>query len=236
MVRNSTDIQGIALADRVVKISQYADDATFFVTNLPSLQSLLSILDRFATVSGLYINYYKSYLLLLGNHLHPPKHFQNITVKDQVTILGIVFMNHISEDLQYELNFAPKINKIKEICSTWLNRNLPMKGKVVLIQSLMSSLLQYPSSCLATLLRVIAEYKQIITDFFWSGKRGKVSYNLLIQDIVDGGIKLPDLATRIRTIHLYWIKFLWNHPDSIMASVLTKLTGHNNIQDMLRCK
>lgn len=76
----------------------------------------------------------------------------------------------------------------------------------------------------------------IITDFFWNGKIGKVRYNLLLQDILDGGIKLPDLATRIRTIHLYLIKFLWSHPESTMASVLTKLTAYNNIQDLLRCK
>lgn len=236
LVRKSTDIQGINLADKKLVISQYADDATFFLESFDSLDSLLRLLNIFASVSGLHINLHKSHLLLLGRHLDPPTEFQNIQITDQITILGITFRNHMSEDQQYDLNFAPKLKKIKGICSTWLNRHLSMKGKVVLVQSLMASLLQYPCSCVDTPVRVIIEYKRIITKFFWSGKRGKVPYNLLIQDIPDGGIKLPDLATRIRTIHLYWIKFLWNHQDSIMASILMKLTAYNNIQDMLRSK
>lgn len=83
-----------------------------------------------------------------------------------------------------------------------------MKGKVLLIGSLMPSILQFPSSSTPTLTRVILEFKKIITDFFWSDKRGKVAYNTLIQDISDGGLKLPDLATRLQATHLYWIKFM----------------------------
>lgn len=236
LVRKSLNIKGINLADKEIRILQYADDATFFLNDLGSLQPLLQLLGMFATISGLHINLQKSHLLLLGHHLDPPKEIEGMQVKDQVNILGIIFRNQMSADQQYDLNFAPKIKKIKEICSTWLNRNLSFKGKVVLIQSLLSSLLQYPCSCTFTPTRVITEYKQIITEFFWNGKRGKVSYNLLIQDIAEGGIKLPDLTTRIRTIHLYWIKFLWNHPESIMAAVITRLTSQNTIADALQCK
>lgn len=183
LVRNSTETKGISVAGKELLISQYADDATFFLENFASLASLLRLINMFAAVSGLYINLHKSHLLLLGHHLDPPEEFQSIRVKEQVMILGIIFRNEMTDDQQYQLNFAPKINRIKEICSTWLNRNLSLKGKVVLIQSLMSSLLQYPCSCITTPIRVITEYKRIVTEFFWNGKRGKVPYNLLIQDI-----------------------------------------------------
>lgn len=236
MVRKSTNTKGILVADRELRISQYADDATFFIKDWDALSSLFEILNTFASISGLNINYHKSHLLLLGNHLDPPQHFQNMQVKDTVKILGIIFGNHLTEQQQYDLNFAPKINSIREICSTWLNRNLSMKGKVVLIQALMSSLLQYPCSCLVTPTRVIFEFKRIILDFFWNGKRGKVAYNLLIQDIADGGIKLPDLNIRIQTIHLYWIKFMWNQQSSVMATVLGKIKPHNSVQDLLYAK
>lgn len=235
-VRSADDFRGITLANKDLRISQYADDSTFFMDSFTSLDLLLKLLDGFANVSGLQINYHKSHLLLLGHHLDPPDTFQNIPVKDQITILGIVYRNKMTDNLQYEPNFAPKIEKIKGICSTWLNRNLSIKGKVVLIQSLLSSLLQYPCSCLVTPARVIVEYKRIVTDFFWNGKRGKVSYNLLLQNIEDGGIKLPDMATRISVIHLYWIKLLWNDPTSIMASLITALSGHDTIRDLLSCK
>lgn len=236
LVRQSQEIHGLPVADRELFISQYADDATFFIKDYASLTSLLQLLNVFATVSGLQINYHKSHLLLLGHHLDPPDRFQNLHVKDHVTILGIVFRNQISEDQQYHLNFAKKIDKIKQICSTWLNRSLSLKGKVVLVQSLISSLLQYPCSCVPTPTRVLVEYKRIVTDFFWSGKRAKVSYKLLVQDISDGGFRMPDLEMRIKAIHLYWIKFLRNHPQSVMASVITDRTTYNSVEDALNCK
>lgn len=117
-----------------------------------------------------------------------------------------------------------------------MNRTLSMKGKVLLIGSLISSVLQYPCPNTTTPTRVIAEFKKIVTDFFWNDKRGKVAYNVLIQDISHGGIKLPDLMTRIKTSHLYWIKYMWEHPDSIMALVIREGMRCDDIHDLLNCK
>lgn len=100
----------------------------------------------------------------------------------------------------------------------------------------MSSILHYPCSNTPTPTRVIHEFKKIITDFFWNDKRGKVAYNVLIQDIPQGGIKLPDLTTRVKTSHLYWIKHLWDNPDSIMARLMKEATNSNDIHYTLYCK
>lgn len=145
-------------------------------------------------------------------------------------------MKDRTENQHYELNFAPQLSKIKSICSTWTNRSLSLKGKVILTRSLLSSLLQYPCSNTTTPTRVIVEYKKIITDFFWNNKRAKVAYNVLIQDIEEGGLKLPDLMTRIRTSHLYWIRYLWNNPDSFMAHVAKTSLRCDNIQHLIICK
>lgn len=236
MVRRSLNIRGIVLAGRQIKISQYADDATFFVRDFTSLDCLLGLLHTFATFSGLHINYHKSYLLLLGNHLHPPTQFQGIRISDQVTILGITFKFEMDENQHYLLNFQGKLTKIKSICSTWSNRNLSMKGKVLIISALLSSILQYPCSTSITPTRLLLEYKKITTDFFWNNKRGKVAYKVLIQDVSDGGIKLPDLSTRVQTTHLYWIKFLWENPDSLMALMLTHYLQFDDIHSLILCK
>lgn len=236
LVRNSIDIRGITIANRQISISQYADDATFFLQDYSDLDTLLELLKSFASMSGLHINRHKSHLLLLGHHLDPPSQYGGILIEDTVTILGIVFKNHMTEAQHYNLNFEQRLNKIRNISSTWLNRNLSMKGKVILISALMSSILQYPCSTTATPTRVLVEYKKIVTDFFWNNKRGKVAYNLLLQDIADGGIKLPDLPTRIATTHLYWIKHIWEKPLSIMALVFTESVGHADAQTALEAR
>lgn len=53
MVRKSSEVRGIIIQHHQAKISQYADDATFFVSDLQSLTALISLLDRFASLSGL---------------------------------------------------------------------------------------------------------------------------------------------------------------------------------------
>lgn len=56
--------------------------------------------------------------------------------------------------------------------------------------------------------RALAEFKAIITDFMWNHGKSKIAYNLMIQDIQDGGLQLADLETRVKVIHLNWIKFM----------------------------
>lgn len=112
LVLNSEDIKGVEVQGKSAKISQYADDSTFFLNDPASLRSLLDLLEKFSRLSGLKINRHKSYLLLLGNHLHPPTSYRGIQVVDKVKILGITYKTHMSEEEQYELNFASQINKI----------------------------------------------------------------------------------------------------------------------------
>lgn len=108
-------------------------------------------------------------------------------------------------------------SNIKDICGTWINRNLLLKGKTVLINSLLISILQYPCSCTSTPTRVFTEFQKICTDFIWKGGRSKVAYDLLIQDIAEGGLKLLDLQARVRTIHFYWIKHICVNPLSLLS-------------------
>lgn len=189
-------------------------------------------------MSGLHINRHKSHLLLLGpaSLVRPPDQYGGILLEDQVTILGIIFKNQMAGEQHYNLNFKPKLDKIQNISSAWINRTLSMKGKVLLISALMSLILQYLCSTMTTPTRVIMEYKKIVTDFFWNDKRGKVAYNLLLQDIADGGIKLPDLPTRIATTHLYWIKYIWEQPQSLMALVFRDSVGYSDARRALESR
>lgn len=197
LVRKNTEIKGIEVVNERTVISQYADDTTLFLADYPSLLAAIQTLHEFAAWSGLQINLHKSHLLLLGNHLDPPTHVDNIQVVDQVKILGIFFKTNISEGENFTLNFEPNLCKIRALCSTWSNRNLSLKGKITLITSLMISLLQFQCTSISTPPRVIADLKKIVLDFIWNGKNSKIAYHVMVQEIGRGGLKLPDLWTRI---------------------------------------
>lgn len=174
----------------------------------------MQTLQDFAAWSGLNITHHKSHLLLLGNHLDPPASLQNIRVVDKVKILGIYFKVNMSEEQNSELNFEPNINKIKSVCNAWSNRSLSIKGKITIINSLMISLLQFPCTSISVPSRVFIDFKKIVLDFIWNGKGSKIAYNVMVQDIGIGGLKLPDLASKLQVIHLNWIKYMWREQES----------------------
>lgn len=91
---------------------------------------------------------------------------------------------------------------------TWLNRKLSLKGKITLINNRMVSILHYPCACSFTPVRVLAEVKKVITQFLWDGKRPKVAYNLMIQPIDLGGLRLVDLETRIQASDISLIRLM----------------------------
>lgn len=86
-------------------------------------------------------------------------------------------------------------------------------------------MLQYPISCTPVPMRVLVEYKILVVDFVWNSKRSKIAYNLLVQDITTGGLRLADLETRICTAHISLIKGAWNNPDSLWAAILKEALG-----------
>ena len=77
-VRNNTRIQGIKVLDTECKISQYADDTTFILDgSQSSFSRSLYLLDTFALISGLKVNYEKTDALWIGSQVQkspsPPR-------------------------------------------------------------------------------------------------------------------------------------------------------------------
>lgn len=76
---------------------------------------------------------------------------------------------------------------------------------------------------------IITEVKKIASAFLWEGKKPKVAYSTLIMPIQDGGLKLLDLESRIKTNHLIWVKRIINNPDGSSAQFIRGMTGVDNL-------
>lgn len=161
---------------------------------------------------------------------------ENIQVVDKVKILGIWFTSSISEEENFKLNFEPNFIKIRSICGQWSNRNLSIKGKITLITSLMISLLQFPCTAIHTPACVFTDFKKTMINFIWNGKNCKIAYNVMVQEIGRGGLKMPDLWTRVQVIHLNWVKYMWKNQNSLASSILTQTFSYQDIQSLLLCK
>ena len=66
-IRQSQSIRGIKIGPNEIKLSQYADDTTVFVSDLKSAENLVNLLKLSSECSGLKVNSSKSNVLWLGS-------------------------------------------------------------------------------------------------------------------------------------------------------------------------
>ena len=93
-IKQNSKIEGIAVAPREIKITQYADDTTVFLKNLSSMSALLKLLEKFERCSGLKINPRKSEAIWLGKWKNREDTPFNVKwPKESVFALGINFSN-----------------------------------------------------------------------------------------------------------------------------------------------
>ena len=89
------------------------------------------------------------------------------------------------------------------------NRGLTLLGKVLVVNTLVSSLLTYKMAVLPALpnkiIRTIEEY---VTKFLWNGKKAKIPLKLLQVSKNAGGLALSDLRAKDDSIKCNWIKIL----------------------------
>ena len=71
-IRSCKEIKGIQVANREIKLSQYADDTTTFCKDELSLGKLLDLLDIYGDCSGLKVNTAKTEALWLGKNADTP--------------------------------------------------------------------------------------------------------------------------------------------------------------------
>ncbi len=53
---------------------------------------------------------------------------------------------------------------------------------------------------------VLKEVKDIIVDFIWDGKPSKIAYDVLVKNIEDGGLKMVDLESKVKSFNINWVK------------------------------
>ena len=129
-IRNDNVIRGFKVLDTESKISQYADDTTLILDGSESSFSRsLSILDSFALISGLKVNYEKTEALWIGPYKNSESAISSskpiLWAKDKVYALGIWFST--SNDAYLNTNFTEKINKLQSILNNWSAKRHPTR-------------------------------------------------------------------------------------------------------------
>ena len=118
-IRRDEEIRGIKISGTECKLSQYADDTTMILDGSElSFSRTLYLLDIFADISGLKVNYEKTEALWIGSLKNSnaiiPSNKPITWAERKVYALGVWFSTSDLKDI--EANFFEKIEKIEKKC------------------------------------------------------------------------------------------------------------------------
>ena len=118
-------------------IGQYADDSTFFVNDVSSLQKLFQLLRKYELGTGAKLNVNKTEAMWLGAWRTCTDTPLGLTWVNKMKILGVYFSNGLSTVEQE--NWQPKLSKLEKNLNRWKSRNLSLVGKALIVNTLGAS-------------------------------------------------------------------------------------------------
>lgn len=196
--------------EKEIKCIQYADDSTFPLRDIRSLEKAIQIIENFGNVSGTKLNLSKTECIVLGefrNILKEDTTIRNIKINtNTVKRLGI-YIGHNEVECN-EKNWLCKLREFEKILDSWRTRKLTLFGKCQIINSLIVSKLLYVATILENPDQTIfKQVNKIIFSFLW-GKRERIKRKTLTRHISDGGIGITDFETKVKALKASWVSQL----------------------------
>ena len=182
-VRRNPDIFGVTINHTQHKVSAYADDLMFSLTNPSvSLPTLLMEFERYGAHSNLRINYAKSEAMGVGIPHTQLAHLQ-ARFKLKWTTTALKYLGtHIPQTLTrlYELNFPPLLTAIRALLNKW---NAGLHSWVVRCNILKMTILPKLLYLMQALpIHIPTSYfkrvQSVFTEFVWAKKRPLLSAKL----------------------------------------------------------
>ena len=196
---------------REYKISQLADDTTLFLKAKSDITKALNIIETFGSLSGLILNREKSQGIKLGDKGIIEDNFEQIDwTSSSVKALGVHFGVHSENILR--LNW--EIGKIEKLINKWRNRKLTMIGRIQITKSILIPQITYIISVLPMPNDTIKRIEQLLYKFVWDNKPEKIKRKTMIKTYEDGGLKMIDLYSHVKTIQSKWVLKLLENDHS----------------------
>jgi len=157
---------------------------------------------------------------------------------DSFKYLGIWF-DRDPKEMEYK-NFRHRLENCKNLLRIWKQRDLSLKGKVVVIKALAMSQLIYPLTMLEVPEWVVKEANNLFYDFLWDSKPDKIKRTTMMRKIEDGGIKMINVDAMARALKIKWISKIclensskWvNIPDQYFCQIDINDFCCSNFKDM----
>ena len=212
MIRSNAHIKGLTLCNFEYKLTAFADDTTFFCSDLDSIKLIIDRFKSFSRYSGLVANTDKCEICGIGvkkgvNIALCGLKCVNLT-NDSIKILGVHFSYNV--EISKSKNFMNIIESIQNVIAVWRMRSLTLSGKITILKTLVMSKVVFISFLSSVPKVIIEKLIDVQKDFLWDGKRPKIKHAALLSSYELGGLKSLDIESKIKALQLSWIKRLYD--------------------------
>ena len=212
-IRTHPGIKGLQRPTVKPRISQYADDTTLLLADDTSITNVFKIFKNYEEASGAKINIQKCKGLWSGSYrtrtdAPTPFEWTNTSLPDKM--LGL----YIGNDDCTNKNLEANLHKLRDITAAWKHRDLSLKGRALIINSLLTSTLWYLATNIHFPPWAIQEIEDIVCNFLWNNKKPLLNRDILALPITQGSLNIPRVADKIRALRLNTIKRLLTHEQA----------------------
>ena len=113
-----------------------------------------------------------------------------------------------SQSLCNDRNYLTVLKSVQEVLNLWSARGLTLAGRIQVFKTFGISKILHISYMNQVPPHIIEELKKIHSSFIWKGKKTKIKHSSLIGDFASGGYKDIDIDSKIKSLHLMWVKRL----------------------------
>ena len=99
-------------------------------------------------------------------------------------------------------NFEERPNQIQKTVNLWSMRGLSLFGEVTIIKTFLIPKMLHVSSIIETPYDILRRMERMIYKFLWKGP-DRVTRNLVINTLEQGGLNLTDIETQIKALRLF---------------------------------
>lgn len=179
-----------------VKISQYADDMTLFLTSEGSVARAVEVLGEFGLASGARVNLGKSSVKFFGPWAGREEGLSGLPLcSGPMRVLGVDFEVTGSEGI----NWGQRIAKVRTKVGLWKARRLSMSGRVLVIKADILPSLVYLAYVFPLPPRYRKDLVRTIFSFVWGGYE-YIKRDWMVQSVEEGGRGVPDIPLKLDTI------------------------------------
>ena len=177
LIRGNPEIRGVHYAGVSNVITQFADDTSLFLMYTEScINAAIETLMYVEKSTGLKVSYKKTTIYRVGSLKNSAATMYTIKpIKwsdGDIEMLGMCIRNMPTQDSS---DFEQGFLKMSNVVNHWSQCNSTLMGKVLLVNTLMSSLFIYKMAVLPLMTNVqYAKIDEIVKNFLWRDKKPKI--------------------------------------------------------------